>query len=84
MANNHSHDYGEQSFQDTVNTLEENGIKTFGYDDTSVIEVKGVKIGFFGIYELDDHLERIPQVKSDIAKLKEDGSSAYYPGDWRL
>lgn len=46
MANNHSHDYGEQSFQDTVNTLEENGIKTFGYDDTSVIEVKGVKIGF--------------------------------------
>ena len=66
MANNHSHDYGEQSFQDTVNTLEENGIKTFGYDDTSVIEVKGVKIGFFGIYELDDHLERIPQVKSDI------------------
>jgi len=39
-----------------------------------VIEVKGVKIGFFGIYELDDHLERIPQVKSDIAKLKEDGA----------
>ncbi len=70
MANNHSHDYGEQSFQDTVNTLEENGIKTFGYDDTSVIEVKGVKIGFFGIYELDDHLERIPQVKSDIANSK--------------
>ena len=33
-----------------------------------------VKIGFFGIYELDDHLERIPQVKSDIAKLKEDGA----------
>lgn len=48
--------------------------KSFGYDDTSVIEVKGVKIGFFGIYELDDHLERIPQVKSDIAKLKEDGA----------
>ena len=39
-----------------------------------MIEVKGVKIGFFGIYELDDHLERIPQVKSDIAKLKEDGA----------
>ena len=29
MANNHSHDYGEQSFQDTVNTLEENGIVRF-------------------------------------------------------
>ncbi len=38
-------------------------IKTFGYDDTSVIEVKGVKIGF-SVSELDDHLERIPQVKN--------------------
>ena len=29
---------------------------------------------FFGIYELDDHEERVPQVKSDIAKLKKDGA----------
>lgn len=71
VANNHSHDYGEKSFQDTVNTLEKNGIRTFGYDETAILEVKGVKVGFFGIYELDDHLERIPQVKQDIAKLKE-------------
>ena len=71
VANNHSHDYGEKSFQDTVQTLEENGIKTFGYDDVAVLEVKGIRVGMFGIYELDDHLERIPQVKQDIAKLKE-------------
>lgn len=71
VANNHSHDYGEKSFQDTVNTLEQNGIRTFGYDDVAIIEVKGVRVGLFGIYELDDHLERIPQVKNDIAKLKE-------------
>ena len=74
VANNHSHDYGEQSFSDTVNILEENNIKTFGYDDTTVITVKDIKIGFFGIYELDDHLTRIPQVKSDIAKLKEENA----------
>lgn len=71
VANNHSHDYGEKSFQDTVNTLEKNGIRTFGYDETAILEIKGVKVGFFGIYELDDHLKRIPQVKQDIAKLKE-------------
>lgn len=71
VANNHSHDYGEKSFQDTVQTLEENGIKTFGYDDVAVLEVKGIRMGMFGIYELDDHLERIPQVKQDIAKLKD-------------
>ena len=71
VANNHSYDYGEKSFQDTVQTLEENGIKTFGYDDVAVLEVKGIRVGMFGIYELDDHLERIPQVKQDIAKLKD-------------
>ena len=71
VANNHSHDYGEQSFLDTVSILQQNNIQTFGYDDTAMMEVKGVKIGLFGIYELDDHLERIPQVKSNIAKLKQ-------------
>ncbi|MDO5541401.1 MAG: CapA family protein [Eubacteriales bacterium] len=74
VANNHSHDYGEQSFLDTVDLLEKNDIKTFGYDDTTVITVKNVKVGFFGIYELDDHLARIPQVKSNIARLEEDGA----------
>lgn len=73
MANNHSHDYGEQSFLDTVNLLEQNNIRTFGYDDIALMEIKGVKIGMFGIYELDDHLERIPQLERNIAKLKAHG-----------
>lgn len=70
IANNHSHDYGEKSFQDTVQTLEENGIKTFGYDDVAVLEVKGIRVGMFGIYELDDHLERIPHVVQGIDEYK--------------
>lgn len=74
MANNHSHDYGEQSFLDTMNVLEKNDIQTFGYDDTAILTVKDVKVGFFGIYELDNHLEQIPQVKANMAKLKEDGA----------
>ncbi|MDO5336233.1 MAG: CapA family protein [Eubacteriales bacterium] len=73
-ANNHSHDYGEKSYTDTLNILKENNIATFGYDETAMLTVKDTKIGFFGIYELDDHLERIPQVKSCIAKLKEEGA----------
>lgn len=73
-ANNHSHDYGEKSYTDTLSILKENNIATFGYDETAMLTVKDTKIGFFGIYELDDHLERIPQVKSCIAKLKEEGA----------
>ncbi len=71
LANNHSHDYGEQSYLDTKKILEENHIRTFGYDDVAMLDVKGVKIGIYGIYELDDHLERIPQMKNNIQKLKD-------------
>lgn len=74
MANNHSHDYGDQSFEDTKNILKEAGITTFGYDDTAVITVKGIKVGLVGIYELNDHLERMQQLKDNIAKVRKDGA----------
>lgn len=70
IANNHSHDYGEKSFQDTVELLEKNNIAPFGYERVQVLDVKGIKVGFFGIYELDDHLTRIPQVKENISTLR--------------
>ena len=74
MANNHSSDYGEESYRDTVRILEENGIVTFGYDEIKVVEAGGVRIGLTGIYELRDHQERADQVKANIAKLKEQGA----------
>lgn len=74
MANNHSHDYGEQSYTDTLSALDQEGILHFGYEETVVTEVKGIKIGLVGIYELNDHLERAQQLKDNIAKVKEDGA----------
>lgn len=74
IANNHSHDYGEQSFEDTKNILESAGIAAFGYDDTAIVTVNGAKVGLVGIYELYDHLERMQQLKDNIAKVKEDGA----------
>lgn len=73
-ANNHSHDYGEQSFSDTMAALDSRGIVHFGYDETAVMEIKGVKVGLVGIYELNDHLGREEQLKQNIAKVKEDGA----------
>lgn len=73
-ANNHSHDYGEQGFTDTLNALEAEGITHFGYDETAVMDIKGVKVGLVGIYELKDHLERTQQVKDNIAKVKAEGA----------
>ena len=73
-ANNHSHDYGEQSFNDTLVALDDAGIVHFGYDETAVMDVKGIKVGLVGIYELYDHLEREQQLKDNIAKVKADGA----------
>ena len=73
-ANNHSHDYGDQSYEDTIQALDNAGILNFGYDKTVVTEVKGVKIGLVGIYELKDHLGREEQLKQNIAKVKADGA----------
>lgn len=73
-ANNHSHDYGDQSFDDTLAALDDAGIVHFGYDETAVMNVKGIKVGLVGIYELYDHLEREQQLKDNIAKVKADGA----------
>lgn len=74
MANNHSHDYGEQSYTDTLSALDQENIVHFGYDETAVMDVKGIKVGLVGIYELNDHLGREQQVKDNIAKVKEEGA----------
>ena len=73
-ANNHSHDYGDKSYEDTMTALDAAGIVHFGYDETAVMDVKGIKVGMVGIYELKDHLEREQQLKDNIAKVKAEGA----------
>ena len=74
VANNHSRDYGPQSLTDTKATLDAAGVIHFGYDETSVVEVNGIKVGLIGIYELIDHTGRAQQVKDHIAKVKSEGA----------
>ena len=78
VAKNHSHDYGDQGFADTKENLKKAGITTFGYNETALIEVKGVKIGLVGIYELHDHLEREHQVRVNIQKVRAEGADLVF------
>lgn len=78
VANNHSHDYGDQGFADTKENLKKAGITTFGYNETALMEVKGVKIGLVGIYELHDHLEREHQVRVNIQKVRAEGADLVF------
>ena len=74
LANNHSRDYGPKSLTDTKATLDSAGVIHFGYEETSVVDVKGIKVGLIGIYELIDHTGRAQQVKDHIAKVKSEGA----------
>ncbi len=74
LANNHSKDYGAQSYDDTVKTLEDAGIISFGYETVKVTEAAGVKVGLTGVYELAKGIECAEDVKTNIAALKSQGA----------
>ena len=74
LANNHSHDYGDQSYTDTINYMEEVGITTFGYDRTAVVDVNGVKVGLVGTYELADGMGCEAGMIENIKKVESEGA----------
>lgn len=53
IANNHSKDYGDVGYSDTVKHLEADSVAAFGNDITKVIDVKGVRIGLIGTNALN-------------------------------
>lgn len=74
IANNHSKDYGTKSQEDTIENLSNAGIATFGYENVIVVDVKGIKVGLTGIYELAEHEQKATQVKENIQALKDAGA----------
>ncbi len=74
LANNHSHDYGEQSYTDTISALDAAGIDSFGYDRICYRDVKGVKVALIGTYELAKHLDIQDEMKQNIQTAKDNGA----------
>ena len=74
LANNHSKDYGEQSYNDTMDALDEAGITNFGYDRVAIKKVKGIKVGLVGTYVLADGLGVKDSMEKNIQDLKEEGA----------
>ena len=74
LANNHSHDYGEQSYTDTIEAVEAAGIPTFGYDRIAYLDVKGVKVALIGTYELAEGLGIKDEMLGNIAAAKDAGA----------
>lgn len=73
-ANNHSHDYGEQSYTDTLEALKNGGITSFGYDDIAYVDVKGTKVALIGTYELAEGIKIKDDMVSKIQEAKDNGA----------
>ena len=74
LANNHSDDYGKQSYTDTIENVEALGIPTFGYDRYQIMDVNGIKVGLIGYLELWDEYDTEPKMINGIETLKENGA----------
>ena len=74
LANNHSKDYGLQSYQDTIANVEAAGIVSFGYERTALMEIKGIKVGLVGTYELAEGIGCREGMIDSINSLKAQGA----------
>ena len=74
LANNHSKDYGQTGYEDTIRYLEEAGIVTFGYDRTAIMDVNGISVGLVGIYELAEGIGKMDQVKELTEQIRQQGA----------
>ena len=74
LANNHSRDYGDQSYDDTVAALEGAGIATFGYDRIAYFDVKGAKVALIGTYELAEGIGVKDRMVASIREAQAEGA----------
>lgn len=74
MANNHSMDFLTQGYDDTRAALDDAGVVHFGYEETAVMDIKGVKVGLVGTYEIIEGTGIETQLRENIDKVKEDGA----------
>ncbi len=76
FANNHTRDYGEQSYEDTIVAVEGANITVSGYDKLAIVEKKGIKIGMTGLSVTSGAAtdERRQIIQRNIQELKNQGA----------
>lgn len=72
LANNHSADYGPESLEDTIKSLNEVGIVNCMGTNAPIKEINGVKVGFVGIDALND--EEAAKLEKAIGSVKNLGA----------
>lgn len=50
IVNNHTRDYLEKDYNDTIKTLKKASVGYFGYEHKYITEIRDIKIGILGYY----------------------------------
>lgn len=74
LANNHSQDYGQEGYDDTIAALDAEGVESFGYDRIAYMDVKGVKVALVGSYFPEDSEENTKEMTDNIAAARAEGA----------
>lgn len=73
LANNHTYDYQERGYLDTLEALDNYGVPYFGYDNYLIEEINGIKIGMAGTVGWSEEEAKIETDKA-IVYLKENAA----------
>jgi poly-gamma-glutamate synthesis protein (capsule biosynthesis protein) len=73
LANNHSYDYLEKGYKDTVDNMNNAGIGVSGNEYVLIKEVKGIKIAFIGHLVNNEPKDIFDKIKKTIDEVKEQG-----------
>ncbi len=73
LANNHTYDYLQEGYADTIKYLKEAGIGYFGNADYDIREIKGIKIGLLGYTGWAYNSSVKEKIRQHMNKLREEG-----------
>jgi len=74
LGNNHSNDFFDAGYRDTIEHLDAAGILSFGNERNTIAEVKGINIGLFGFLSWEDTSEQRDSIVAAIDDLKSRGA----------
>jgi poly-gamma-glutamate synthesis protein (capsule biosynthesis protein) len=74
IANNHTHDYRAEGYQETLAALQEAQIGWFGNGRPYLADIKGVRVGCLGYEGWDDSSYTKTRVQKGINRLRQDGA----------
>lgn len=74
LANNHTLDYLQKGYQDTITNLEKHNVGYFGNENKLLKTIKEVKVGALGYNGWSDTKEIRNQISQDIQSLKDQGA----------